>query len=41
VAQWIYSLGGVNIHVFDDYAYNKAAENGHDDVVEWLDEINQ
>lgn len=36
VAKWLYSLGYVNIHIGDDYAFRLACGNGHEHIVKWL-----
>jgi hypothetical protein len=36
VAQWLVSLGGVNIHVNDDMAFLWICEKGHLEVAQWL-----
>ncbi len=39
VAKWLYSLGGVNIHASNDYAFIYSCGNGHLEVVKWLKTI--
>ena len=29
VAQWIYTLGGVDHHAIDEYAFREASQKGH------------
>lgn len=36
MAQWIYSLGDVDIHVMNDYPFRRACGNGHYDIALWL-----
>jgi hypothetical protein len=36
VAQWLLSLGGVDIHAYDDEAFGWACHNGHLVVAQWL-----
>jgi hypothetical protein len=36
VAQWLHSLGGVNIHSLDDEVFQYACENSHLVVAQWL-----
>ena len=36
VCQWLYSLGNVDIHELDDYAFLLACENGHLQLCQWL-----
>ena len=36
VAKWLHSLGGVNIHADNEYAFRTSCENGHIDVAQWL-----
>ncbi|KAJ3292811.1 hypothetical protein HK104_005011 [Borealophlyctis nickersoniae] len=33
VVRWCLEIGGVDVHVYDDYALRRAASNGHFDVV--------
>ena len=37
VAKWLYSLGGVNIHADDEYAFRQSNEN----VLNWLNTLSQ
>jgi hypothetical protein len=36
LAQWIYSLGDVNIHAQNDYAFRNACCEGHIEIAHWL-----
>ena len=36
IAKWLYSLGGVNIHVNNDYAFRYSCENGNIEIAKWL-----
>jgi len=36
VAQWLYSLGGVDIHIYDEHPFGLACWNGHLEVARWL-----
>src|SRR3984957_20644461 len=36
VAQWLYGLGGINIHADDEYAFRSCCQNGHINVAQWL-----
>ena len=36
VAQWLYSLGGINIHADNEYAFKYSCQNGHLIVAQWL-----
>ena len=36
VAQWLYSLGGVDIHADNEYAFRWSCRNGHLIVAKWL-----
>jgi hypothetical protein len=36
VAQWLFGLGGVDIHAEDDEVFRWACANGHLDVAQWL-----
>jgi len=36
VAQWLYSLGDVNIHIKDDEVFRWACQNGNLEVAQWL-----
>jgi len=36
VAQWLYSLGDVNIHIFNEYPFRWACQKGHLEVAQWL-----
>jgi hypothetical protein len=36
VAKWLYSLGGVNIYAWDNYAFKYSRERGHSNVLQWL-----
>ena len=36
VAKWLISLGSVNIHANDEYAFRESCRNGHMDVAKWL-----
>ena len=36
VAQWLYSLGGVNIHMYNDQAFRSSCRNGRLDAAQWL-----
>ena len=35
-AQWLYSLGNVDIHAENEYAFRFACSNGHLEVAQWL-----
>lgn len=39
VAQWIYSLGNIDINVEGERHFNSACENDHLDVAEWIDSL--
>jgi hypothetical protein len=39
MTQWLYGLGGVNIHARDDYSFRNACSNGHLTVAQWLYEL--
>jgi hypothetical protein len=36
VAKWLHSLGGVDIHAWDDEAFHGACKNGHESIAKWL-----
>jgi hypothetical protein len=36
VAQWLYGLGGVNIHAIDEEAFRRACSEGHLLLAQWL-----
>jgi len=36
VAQWLHSLGDVDIYNLDEYAFKMACKNGHLEVAQWL-----
>ena len=35
-AEWLYSLGNIDIHAKNEYAFRKSCQNGHLDVAKWL-----
>ena len=36
LAQWLHSLGGIDIHYADDMAFRATCENGHINIAKWL-----
>ena len=36
LAQWIYSLGGVDHHAYNEWAFVLACEIGHLEMVQWI-----
>ena len=36
VAQWLYSLGDINIHANNEHAFRGSCMNGHINVAQWL-----
>jgi hypothetical protein len=36
IAKWLYDLGGVDIHAYDDRAFRWACENDHESIAKWL-----
>ena len=39
VAQWLFSLGNIDIHIDDEYAFRWSCSNGKLDVAKWLHSI--
>jgi hypothetical protein len=36
IAQWLYGIGGINIHAKDELAFLEACSKGHLSFVQWL-----
>src|ERR1700722_16586965 len=36
IAQWLYGLGGINIHANDEHAFVTSCREGHINVAQWL-----